>query len=127
MPKKRFRGYEITTHVLDDGNQQPVHMLRTGSDYGHKVWISPYFQLYPNPLKIRSVLRDTQQLAFREQGSAADTPTWEWQLVLHPNCDEQDTTELLICADNLIRNQETIKVHVTEGDHAVLNLDVAIA
>lgn len=115
MPRLEFAGYEVTTIVLS--GTVSTGRLKAGSDYGHVVRTSEYYQLRPIDIKIDSTLIDTKQLEFDNLGDA-----WQCQLHLDAFTGEREEVRLLKCHFPKIRFHDTITVIITGDDQGPLGL-----
>lgn len=115
MPRLEFTGYEVTSITLDGKVSRGT--LKAGSDYGHVVRTSEYYQLRSINIKIDSTLIDTKQLEFDNLGDA-----WPCQFNLDPFSSKQEEAQLLKCHFPKIRFHDTITVIITGDDQGQLGL-----
>ena len=123
---RKFPGVEIETKVLDNGSLEAVRRVNPGTAYGHNITIGKLSALWPVPIAIKSTLRDTRQLAFRERDEESSS-SWQWETTLFPDRVAGENTKLLVCAPKKVRNKDKIVVKVKGDDREEdLSLEVPI-
>ena len=116
MRATKFPGLEIETKVLNNDSLETVDELIHGGSYGHIVVVGALKSFYPVTLEIKSTLRDTRQLAFRESGEKKeDAASWNYSVTLYPDMSGGEEKKLLICASDKIRKNDKITVKITGG------------
>lgn len=116
MRATKFPGLEIETKILNNDSLEMADELTPGSAYGHVVVVGTLKSFYPVTLEIKSTLRDTRQLAFRESGEKTeDADSWNYSVTLYPDTSGGEEKKLLICSPDKIRKNEKITVKITGG------------
>ena len=120
-------GYQVITNVIQSDSAQPLKYVDLGGSYGQIVETTKFYQLQTRKIVISSALRDTRQLAFRDEGTGGqDHRQWEWELHLSPFEVAGSEIKLVVCGATKVRHREEIKVQIQGEDQGETNIKVEI-